>query len=208
MKNMLREEMEQYNLCHSMFERGSRIVAGVSGGADSVCLLELLCELREKWELALYVLHVHHGIRGTEADRDAHFVEELAAERGLPFRLVQVNVPEEAARRGMSEEETGRILRYHALEAYRQQVSADRIAVAHHQGDQAETVLFRLFRGSGPRGLSGIPPRRGAVIRPLLFAEQPEREVCNARHRRQYIGVIQCQVPDCKRHIYDLLFFS
>lgn len=176
MKNILREEMEQYNLCHSLFERGSRIVAGVSGGADSVCLLELLCELREKWELALYVLHVHHGIRGTEADRDAHFVEELAAERGLPFRLVQVNVPEEAARRGMSEEETGRILRYHALEVYRQQVSADRIAVAHHQGDQAETVLFRLFRGSGPRGLSGIPPRRGAVIRPLLFADRARIE--------------------------------
>lgn len=187
-RTMLREEMEHYILRHSMLERGSRIVAGVSGGADSVCLLELLCELREEWGLALSVLHVHHGIRGTEADRDAAFVEELAAVRGLPFRLVRVNVPEEAVRRGMSEEEAGRLLRYQALEAYRQETLADRIAVAHHQGDQAETVLFRLFRGSGPRGLSGIPPRRGAVIRPLLFADRAQIE----KYLREK-GMIWCE---------------
>lgn len=177
-KIMLIKELEDYNRkCH-MFDRGSHIVVGVSGGADSVCLLELLCELREKWELGLYVLHVHHGIRGEEADRDCQFVEELAGERGLPFRAVWVDVPKEAAVRGMTEEEAGRFLRYEALESYRRETGADRIAVAHHMGDQAETVLFHLFRGSGPRGLSGIPARRGVVIRPLLFADRMQIEHC------------------------------
>lgn len=173
---MLREEMERYNQKHHMFDRGNCIVVGVSGGADSVCLLELLHELRERWELTLHVVHVHHGIRGDEAERDACFAERLAAERSLPFRLIRVNVPEEAHRQGKSEEEMGRFLRYQVLEEYRREVGGDRIAVAHHQGDQAETVLFHLFRGSGPRGLSGIPARRGVIIRPLLFAGRAEIE--------------------------------
>lgn len=173
-EEILREKLEQFNQLHPMFERGNRIIVAVSGGADSVCLLELLYELQEKWELSLYVLHVHHGIRGAEADHDAGYVEELAEKRQIPFRLVRVHVPEEAKRRGCSEEEAGRCLRYEALEQYRQEVGADRIAVAHHQDDQAETVLFHLFRGSGPKGLSGIPVRRGAVIRPLLFASRAE----------------------------------
>ena len=173
-EEIVREEFERFNQLHSMFERGNRIIVAVSGGADSVCLLELLYEMRERWELSLYVLHVHHGIRGEEADRDAVFTEELARKYQLPFRLVRVRVPEEADRRGRSEEETGRILRYEALEQYRQEIKADRIAVAHHQDDQAETVLFHLFRGSGPKGLSGMPPRRDAVIRPLLFASRSD----------------------------------
>lgn len=173
---MLKEELEHFNQEHHMFDRGDHIVVGVSGGADSVCLLELLYELREKWDLMLYVLHVHHGIRGEEADRDACFVEGLARDWQLPFYLVRVNVPEEAVRRGMSEEETGRCLRYEALEEYRRRIGGDRIALAHHQGDQAETVLFRMFRGSGPRGLAGIPLRRGTIIRPLLFAGRQEIE--------------------------------
>ncbi len=173
---MLSEELEYFNQRHPMFHRGNCIVVGVSGGADSVCLLDLLYGLREKWELALHVVHVHHGIRGTEAERDAQFVERLAEERQLPFRLIRVNVPEEAGRQGKSEEEMGRILRYQVLEEYRQEVGGDRIAVAHHQGDQAETVLFHLFRGSGPRGLSGMSARRGVIIRPLLFAGRAEIE--------------------------------
>lgn len=165
-------ELEQFNRRYALFGRGDRIIVAVSGGADSVCLLELLYELAEKWELSLFVLHVHHGIRGEEADGDARFVEELAEERHIPFRLVKADVPAEAGRRGCSEEEAGRCLRYEALEQYRREMEADRIAVAHHQDDQAETVLFHLFRGSGPRGLAGIPVRRGVIIRPLLFASR------------------------------------
>lgn len=185
---MLREELVHYNHIHHMFDRGNRIIVGVSGGADSVCLLQLLWELRGQWELDLHVLHVHHGIRGEEADRDAGFVEELARERGLPFCLVRTDVPAEAGRRGISEEEAGRCLRYEALERYRQETGGDRIAVAHHQGDQAETVLFHLFRGSGPRGLSGIPVQRGAIIRPLLFAER--RQIEDDLRRK---GIAWCQ---------------
>lgn len=197
-EEIVREELERFNQLHPMFDRGNRIIVAVSGGADSVCLLELLYELREKWELSLYVLHVHHGIRGEEADRDAAFVEELAKKRGLPFRIVRVNVPEEAGRRGCSEEETGRCLRYEALERYCQEVEGDRIAVAHHQDDQAETVLFHLFRGSGPRGLCGIPIRRDLIIRPLLFASHADI--------REYLwekGIPWCQDTTNQEMVYS-----
>lgn len=176
MEEAVRERLIYFNEKYHLFDRGNRIVVGVSGGADSVCLLHLLDAVKEDMELSLYVLHVHHGIRGEEADRDARFVEKLAGSMGLPFCLVRVDVPKEAKEHGMTEEEAGRYLRYEAMENYRREVGADRIAVAHHRNDQAETVLFQLFRGSSPRGLAGIPVRRGAVIRPLLFAGREEIE--------------------------------
>lgn len=158
-----------------LIDKGDKIIVGVSGGVDSVCLLHLLYEIRKPWELSLYVLHVHHGIRGSEADRDASFVREMAKRLGLPFCLVKKDV-KGLAGTGMTEEEAGRKVRYEAFEEYRRKVGADKIAVAHHEDDQAETVLFHLFRGSGPRGLCGMPPRRGAVIRPLLAASRRELE--------------------------------
>ncbi|MCH5266427.1 MAG: tRNA lysidine(34) synthetase TilS [Lachnospiraceae bacterium] len=172
----MKKRLIQFNEKHHLFEKGSKIVAGVSGGADSVCLLHLLHGIQEEYGLTLYVLHVHHGIRGAEAERDARFVRQLAGRMGLPFCLVRVDAAAEAKERGMTMEEAGRYLRYEALEQYRQQMGADRIALAHHRDDQAETVLFHLFRGTGPRGLAGMPVQRGVVIRPLLFAGREEIE--------------------------------
>ena len=172
----VKERLKAFNEKHHLFSRGDSIVIGVSGGADSVCLLQLLSELKTEYQLSLSVLHVHHGIRGEEADRDAAFVEHMAGHLGLPFSLVQKDVPGLAEKEGLTLEEAGRRARYEALEEYREKTGADRIALAHHQGDLAETVLFHLFRGSGARGLTGIPVKRGFIIRPLLFAEKEEIE--------------------------------
>lgn len=166
----MKERMIQYIKEHRLFSRGDKLVVGVSGGADSVCLLHLLKECQREWELSLFVVHIHHGIRGAEAEGDAVFVEELSEHLELPFFLVRGDIPAQARESGMSEEEAGRKFRYEQLEKIRQEQQADYIAVAHHRDDQAETVLFRLFRGTGARGLTGMEPKRGAVIRPLLFA--------------------------------------
>lgn len=172
----MKEELIHYVKKHRLFSRGDKIVVGVSGGADSVCLLHLLKACQEEWELSLFVVHIHHGIRGAEADRDAAFVAELADRLSLPFFLVQGDVPAQAEESGMSEEEAGRRFRYEELERICREQGATRIAVAHHRDDQAETMLFRLFRGTGVRGLAGMAPVRGRIIRPLLFAGRQEIE--------------------------------
>lgn len=172
----MKEQIRKYIEKNELFSQGDKIVVGVSGGADSVCLLHLLRAWQKEWELSLYVVHIHHGIRGREADADAVFVEGLAKQLSLPFFLVEGKVPCMAAELGIGEEEAGRRFRYEELERIRQEQGADWIAVAHHRDDQAETVLFRLFRGSGVRGLAGMAPKRDRIIRPLLFAGRKEIE--------------------------------
>ncbi len=173
---MFKDKVLKYNKRNKLFHRGDRIVVGVSGGKDSVCLLDVLDRCREEFELTLLVVHVNHGIRGEAADRDEQFVKDMAAERGLECYSERVNVPQAARELKMSEEEAGRYLRYQIMRHVCMEKGFDKIAVAHHQDDVAETVLFQLFRGSGPRGLSGIHPKREYVIRPILFAEGREIE--------------------------------
>lgn len=160
---------------HHLFEKGAGIIIGFSGGADSVALLNILCELRQIMELRLAAVHVHHGIR-QEAAQDAAFCERMCREKEIPFYCEYVNVPKIAKEQHLTEEEAGRKARYEAFEAYRKSLGMDYIAVAHHQNDQAETMLFQLFRGSGLRGLAGIPVKREAVIRPLLGVTRAEIE--------------------------------
>lgn len=186
MKEKLLDKMLAYCKKERLIDKGDRIVVGVSGGVDSVCLLQLLNEIREPWGLSLYVLHVHHGIRGEEADRDASLVEQMAEQLSLPFWLVRKNVKNLAAGTGMTEEEAGRKVRYEAFEEYRKKVGADKIAVAHHEEDQAETVLFHLFRGTGPRGLCGMLPKNGVLIRPLLGVSKQELEAFAKEHTLSY----------------------
>lgn len=154
---------------------GSGVVIGLSGGADSVALLEVLCSLRQERDLRLAAVHVHHGIRQA-AQEDADFCREICFEKRVAYFCEYVNVPEMAKMQGVSEEEAGRNARYHIFEEYRQKLQMDMIAVAHHQNDQAETMLFQLFRGSGLRGLSGMQPKRGNIIRPLLGVSRKEIE--------------------------------
>lgn len=161
-----------------MIEAGSLVAVGVSGGADSVCLLHILQRLSDKIPFKILAVHVDHGVRAESAE-DAAYVERLCQELGIPFYLQKVDMNGYAAEQGLSLEEAGRQLRYAAYEeVLRQQKSTEvcKIAVAHNANDRAETMLFHLFRGSGMKGLSSIQPVRGSVIRPLLCLERAEIE--------------------------------
>lgn len=169
---------------YKMISENDHVLAGVSGGADSVCLFLVLLHLREKIGFSLSIVHVEHGIRGEESLRDAEFVKNLAGEFGVDCTVINCCVPRETRERGISTEEAARILRYEILEAQavlleRQHGCKSRqvkIAVAHHREDLAETMVFHLCRGSGIDGLCGIPPVRGRVIRPLLCITRSEIE--------------------------------
>ncbi len=166
--------------CH-MIPPGRRILVAVSGGADSMCLLELLRKLQERAQLEIRVLHVHHGLRESAED-DLQYVAEYCKEAGIPFQAVRVDAAGYAAANGLSVEEAARHLRYEALEkaAKEWDTQADhsecRIAVAHHIEDQSETVLFNLVRGSRLTGLRGMLPVNGRIIRPLLCCSREEIE--------------------------------
>ena len=170
--------MEQYH----MIENGDHVVAGVSGGADSVCLLRVLCELRECMGFSLSAVHVEHGIRGAESLSDAAFVRELCAALEVPLLSFSVDAPGRAGARHQSLEEAARDLRYESFYAACRQLGANRLAVAHHGDDCAETLLFHLSRGTGIRGLCGIVPVRkleqveATLIRPLLCLTREEIE--------------------------------
>ena len=159
-----------------------RLVIGVSGGADSICLLFLMKKMLP--EGYIRVLHINHMIRGTEADEDSLFVRNLCDKEGILFKEIKKDIPAIAKETGCSEEEAGRKLRYESFE--NEAVSWEkeenlpegsvRIAVAHHAEDSAETFLFNLFRGSGIRGLSGISGSRDRIVRPLLETTREDIE--------------------------------
>ena len=176
-KGMIAKVLE-YVKKYRMIEEGDTIAAGVSGGADSVCLLFVMLHLQKIIPFRLAVVHVNHGIR-QEAGRDADYVRGLCEDKGLPFYLTEADVPGYAASCGMSSEEAGREIRYRALREALEREGAGvrgRIAVAHNGNDRAETMLFHLFRGTGLTGMSGIRPVSGNIIRPLLCVEREEIE--------------------------------
>lgn len=160
---------------HHIFEPGDIVVVGVSGGADSVCLLFVLLEIKKRIPLTLHVVHVNHGIRA-EAEDDAVYVKALCTEHNLPFHLVSENVRELAKLQHKSEEEMGRIVRYRAFADIAGEVGAAKIAVAHNMNDKCETMMLNLFRGSGISGLGSIRPVRDNIVRPILCLERAEIE--------------------------------
>ena len=157
---------------HGMFDRCRRVGVAVSGGADSVCLLEVLRELAPRWGLTLVVLHLDHGLRGEESRRDAEFVRELAARMDLTVTIRRA----ELSRTG-NLEQAGRQAR---LAFFREQLATggvDRVALGHTRTDQAETVLFRFLRGAGTAGLAGIRPVTAeGIVRPLIEVDRREVE--------------------------------
>lgn len=162
--------------------RGSRILVAVSGGVDSVALAHALREVSERWALELSIGHVNHGLRGAESEADEALVRDLGAKLALAVEVERVD-PRAARRGGPSRDrpslqEAARTLRYAALAQIARRTGAERIATAHHADDQAETLLLRLLRGTGPDGLAGIPERSpdGRVVRPLLAATRAEIE--------------------------------
>lgn len=163
-----------------MIRPGDCVAAGVSGGADSVCLLYLLVRLQREIPFRLAAVHVNHGLRA-EAGEDAAYVEGLCGQWGVSFYLREVDVAGHAAAYRLSEEEAGRLLRYQAFHEVLGEIRAGergRIAVAHNAEDRAETMLFHMFRGSGLKGFSSIRPVRESVIRPLLCVSREQIEAC------------------------------
>jgi len=147
----------------------ARVLAAVSGGADSVSLARLLAELAARGTLTLVgIAHLNHQLRGADADGDEAFCAALAERLGVPFRAARADVADLAAARGESIEAAARRARYAFLSETARSLGATHVATGHTLDDQAETVLLRLLRGAGSRGLSGIRARRGSVIRPLL----------------------------------------
>jgi tRNA(Ile)-lysidine synthase len=151
-----------------MLAPGDRAGVAVSGGADSVALLRLLENLRERLGVKLLVVHFDHSLRAAESDADARFVEKLAAERGIECVVGREAVAARAASNKWNLEDAARRLRYAFFERLVTEGRATRVMVAHTADDQAETVLAHIFRGTGPTGLAGIYPAVGAVARPLL----------------------------------------
>ena len=180
----IEEKVITYCKSHQLIKSGDHILLGLSGGGDSVCLFYMLLLLKKEIDFSLRAVHVHHGIR-KEADEDRVFVENLCRENGISCETYYENVPAYAEENGLSGEEAGRMLRYQdfrkSLKAWEQQEARNegcrfRIATAHHLDDQAETVLFQLFRGSGLTGLCGIRSCRKDLIRPLLCISKKEIE--------------------------------
>lgn len=163
----------------TLLQPKDRVLAGVSGGADSVCLLFMLLFLKKRMqeELHIEVVHVHHMIRGEEADEDMAYVENLCAGLRVAFHGVQIPVPRIAGEQGLSLEEAGRKVRYDTFEKLCQKQNLTKIAVAHHKDDQAETVFMNLLRGSGMKGAAGIPAKREKIVRPLLCLTRKEIEL-------------------------------
>jgi tRNA(Ile)-lysidine synthase len=167
-----------------------RLLVAVSGGADSLALLHGLAEGRAEWRWELRAVHVHHGMRGPEADADAEFLAECCAEWGVPLRVERVDVPAVARECRISVEEAGREARYSTFVRLAGEWGCGRVVTAHHADDQAETVLLHLFRGAGIDGMAGMPERRplgpaaGApeLVRPLLGVRRRELEAYCAAH--------------------------
>ena len=172
----MQEKVFAYLRQWNMVKPGDTVLVGFSGGADSTALLQLLWNYGKRIPLQLEAVHVNHGIRGAEALRDQQFCEQFCQERNISFTVVQEDVPAQAARDGLSLEEAGRNARRRVFEHLAEKCQASVIALAHHQRDQAETMLFRFMRGTGLRGLCGMRPVNGNYIRPLLCVDRPQIE--------------------------------
>ncbi|MBQ4583029.1 MAG: tRNA lysidine(34) synthetase TilS [Oscillospiraceae bacterium] len=170
--------MEQWNMFP---DAGGTVLCAVSGGRDSVCLLHYLCSLARRCGFSVAAGHYNHHMRPT-AQRDEDYVRSLCEQLDVPFYTDGCDVVAAAREAGLGVEEMGRRLRYEFLERLADRLGAQRVATAHHQADQAETVLLNLLRGTGPEGLGGIPPVRGRLIRPLLNTSREEIEAYLAEH--------------------------
>ncbi|HIE13398.1 MAG TPA: tRNA lysidine(34) synthetase TilS [Desulfotomaculum sp.] len=164
-----------------MLQPGDLVVVGVSGGPDSIALLDLLYRLREEYRLNLHVVHLNHSLR-QEAPLEAEFVKRLAASYRLPVTVEAADVPAYARERRLSIEVAAREVRYRFFASVRNSIGARRVVLGHQADDQAETVLLNVLRGTGLTGLKGVPPVRGPYIRPLIEVRRAAIEAyCRAQ---------------------------
>ncbi len=167
---------------YDMLPAGGNVIACVSGGADSMCLLHILSRLSTKCGFSLCAAHFNHNIRGAESDADESFVKDYCRELGVRLFTGSENIPEIARREGIGIEEAGRNMRYGFFYSCAEELGGAKIATAHNADDNLETILLRIVRGAGLRGLCGIPPVRGNIIRPVMCLSRAEIEDYNSRN--------------------------
>ena len=172
MYNKVIETIKKFN----MLNNGENIVVGLSGGADSCALTHILTRLSGKMDLHITAVHINHGIRGEEAERDERSAEEFCRRLNIEFIAYHCDIPSEAAKRGIGEEEAGRLVRYEKFYETAEKKNGAKTAVAHNMNDKAETLIMNLCRGAGMKGLAGIKPVGGSIIRPLIFCTRDEIE--------------------------------
>ncbi|WP_131039694.1 tRNA lysidine(34) synthetase TilS [Clostridioides difficile] len=167
---------------HNLIQKGDKIVLGLAGGPDSVCLLHVLNRLKKDFNIEIYAAHLNHQIRGIEAQKDALYVSKLCEDMGIIFFVKSINVPKYCENEGLSLEEGARKLRYEMFYEIKDKIKANKIAIGHNLNDQAETVMMRIMRGTGLKGLKGIDYiRDNCIIRPILDVERNEiEEYCEA----------------------------
>lgn len=176
-------KVKDYIKKHKLLSLSDLYIVALSGGADSVALLLLLDEMGYK----VHALHCNFHLRGEESDRDERFCEDLCLKKNIPFHRIHFDTLMYAETHKMSVEMAARELRYRYFEQLRKDIGAEAICVAHHQDDTVETVLLNLVRGTGLRGLTGIQPRNGAILRPLLCVTRTEIEAYLATKQQDYV---------------------
>jgi len=175
--------IEKYN----MLSTGDHVLVGLSGGPDSVCLLYILNAIKSKYKLKISAAYIDHGLRPEDVPKEINFCKDLCDKLGISFYTQSINVKDYAKQEKLSIQESARILRYSALDHISITLNAKKIAIAHNADDQAETVIMRLLRGAGPAGLSGIPPVRKKIIRPLIEIEREAIEKFLSENKISYV---------------------
>lgn len=170
---------------YNMLENCDRIVVGLSGGADSVCLLSVLNSLKDEYGFSLVAAHINHGIRGAEAQRDEESCKRLCESLNVPLEILHADIPTLSKQQGIGEEECGRIVRYDFFRSLAGE--RGKIATAHNLNDNAETLLLNLVRGAGSKGACGIPPVRDNIIRPLIETDRESIEKYCEENELQYV---------------------
>ncbi|MGL5440258.1 MAG: tRNA lysidine(34) synthetase TilS [Filifactoraceae bacterium] len=169
---MLIEKVEDTIKREGLLEEGDSVLVALSGGPDSVCLIRLLADLRERYSLKIYSFHLNHQIRGVDAHKDALYALKLSESMGIPCFTLSLDVPELSKSKKTTVEEEARNQRYIAMNKIADKLNIKKIAVAHNLDDQSETVVMRLIRGTGLNGLKGMEYKRDRIIRPLMDADK------------------------------------
>ena len=181
MENNTLKKVYEYIQKNKLIKESEHIIVGLSGGADSVCLLHILHSLSNRLKIKLTAIHINHMLRGQEAKRDENFAINFCKELGIEIITKRIDVLKIAKEEKISEEEAGRNARYSTFYEYKKILGADKIATAHNKNDNAETVIMNIIRGSGLSGLKGIDAKRNDIIRPILDLERKEIvNYCNA----------------------------
>ncbi|MDE6766669.1 MAG: tRNA lysidine(34) synthetase TilS, partial [Eubacterium sp.] len=194
MNNRINNTIDKFN----MLSPGDRVLVGVSGGADSMLLLSHLISVSNDYGITVAVAHIEHGIRGQESIADAEFVKKFCSDNNIEFHLLSIDAVNEAKKQNMGVEEYSRKRRY----AFFNSIPCDKIATAHNLSDNAETVLFRLARGTGLKGMCGIPPVRGKIIRPLIEVSSSDiRSYCENNNIEYRIDSTNCSNDYTRNYI-------